>query len=119
MKFLARFFRRVPARKARVECDEVGMTLTTAAGRQESVRWDDLHEVFIVTTDEGPLVDDVFWMLRSESGGCAVPSETAGVERLIERLQQLPGFNNRAVIQAMGSTDNARFVCWDRDPPAG
>jgi len=29
-------------------------------------------------------------------------------------LQQLPGFDNAAVIAAMQSTDNQRFLCWER-----
>jgi len=34
-----------------------------------------------------------------------------GADKLLEALQKLPGFDNEAVINAMGSTGNARFVC--------
>ena len=88
-----------------------------ASGEQQSVRWDELEEVAIVTTDCGPFLDDVFWMLCGKNRGCVVPSESLGTNELIERLQKLPGFDNHAVIQAMGSTDNARFVCWTRNTP--
>jgi hypothetical protein len=70
-----------------------------------------------VTTDHGPFVDDVFWLLIGEDGkGCAVPSEAEGMKALLERLQRLPGFDNEAVIAAMGSTSNARFRVWKRVP---
>jgi hypothetical protein len=34
-------------------------------GVQESVHWDDLVEVGILTTDEGPWSEDVFWLLMA------------------------------------------------------
>lgn len=42
-----------------------------------------------------------------------LPSETSA-SQLLERLQQLDGFNNEAVIDSMGSTDNNEFICWER-----
>jgi hypothetical protein len=36
------------------------------------------------------------------------------MKELLVRLQQLPGFDNGVVIKAMGSTGDARFVCWKR-----
>jgi len=83
-------------------------------GKAEKVRWDDLREVAIVTTDGGPWRDDVLWVLEGDDGGCVVGSEAEGAAGLLPRLQQLPGFDNKAVIAAMGSADNARFVCWKR-----
>ena len=75
----------------------------------------ELNEVAIVTTADGPFVDDVMWVLSGTSCGCLVPSETEGMQALLGRLQQLPSFNNEAVIEAMGCCSNARFVCWRRE----
>jgi hypothetical protein len=75
-------------------------------GKTESIRWDELREVGIVTTDEGPWAADVFWLLLCDGVGCAVPSEAQGARTLLERLSELPGFDARAVIEAMGCTDN-------------
>ena len=44
--------------------------------------------------------------------GCAIPQEWPGFGALLERLRRLPGFDNGAVIGAMGCTDDDRFVCW-------
>ena len=116
MRLLDRLFRRNPGERPRVTFDAEGVVRTLPDGRSESVRWGELQEVSILTTDEGPYGDDVIWMLRGTGGGCAVPSETDGVTGLLARLQQLPGFDNGAVIRAMGSTDAAEFVCWRRAP---
>jgi len=108
-------FRRTPKVKPRVTFDAEGITQLMPDGKTQTVRWSDLQEVGILTTDDGPMGDDVFWMLPgTEGAGCAIPSETEGMQELLPRLQQLEGFDNEAVIEAMGSTSNARFVCWKR-----
>jgi hypothetical protein len=94
--------------------DADGVTRTMPDGRIESITWDELQEVKIVTTDEGPNVDDVFWVLSGNGKGCTVPSESVGMKELLNRLQTLPGFNNAAVIQAMGCTQKEKFICWQR-----
>jgi hypothetical protein len=100
----------------RVSFTAEAVTRTRPDGVAESIRWDGLHEVGIVTTDEGPFAEDVFLLLLSADGksGCAVPQLADGFAGLLARLQELPGFDNEAVIRAMGSTANARFVCWKR-----
>jgi hypothetical protein len=80
------------------------------------VRWSDLQVVFIQTTDAGPAVDDVFWVLGAGESGCVVPSEADGMSLLVERLQRLPNFDNSAVIQAMSCSENREFLCWKRGP---
>jgi len=48
-----------------VSFDNRQIVRTLPDGRTESVRWDDLEEISIITSDEGPYVDDVFWMIGS------------------------------------------------------
>jgi hypothetical protein len=101
--------------RGHVAFDAEQVTRTLPDGRTERVCWADLQEVSILTTDEGPMADDVIWMLHGKNNnGCAVPSETEGMEELLPRLQELPGFDNEAVFMAMGSTNNAIFICWKR-----
>ena len=85
-------------------------------GTVESITWDELDAIDIVTTDEGPYVDDVFFLLigRDPSRGCAISNEAKGFPLLLARLQSLPGFDNGVVIRAMTTAVNARFVVWRR-----
>ena len=111
------FLRRWRARNPdRVTFTNDAVTRVRPDGVAETIRWDELHEVGIFTTDEGPWREDVFFMLITADGksGCAVPQSADGTNALLDRLQQLPGFDNEAVIRAMGSTSNAKFVCWTR-----
>jgi len=113
------FLRRKPAEPAppdRVTFDENAVTRSKPDGTTQSVRWDDLREVTIATSNLGPWEDDVLWILTGREGDewLMVPSEAEGMAPLLDRLQQLPGFDNEAVIRAMGSTDLAFFPCWSR-----
>jgi hypothetical protein len=79
------------------------------------VLWEELQEVGILTTDAGPAVDDVFWVLvYGPEKACLIPSETVGIGKLLKRLQTLPSFDSTAVISAMASSENAKFVCWTK-----
>ena len=114
-KLILRFFRRSKGRD-RVRFTDDTVTRIRSDGVEETIRWDDLDQIAILTTDEGPWREDVFVLLIASDGksGCAVPQSSDGCERLLERLQKFPGFDNEAVIKAMGSTSNAKFVCWKR-----
>lgn len=96
-----------------ITIDDVGVRRVLGGGKVEAVAWKDLVEVEIVTTDEGPFVDDVFFLLVGADGsGCCVPQGVPGSEGLLDRLQGLPEFDNGKVIEAMGCAENGRFVCW-------
>lgn len=84
--------------------------------RVEEIAWADLIEVGVLTTDEGPFREDVFFMLLgpTKEKGCSIPQGAEGSQRLVERLGSLPGFDHEALIRAMGSTSNNRFVCWQK-----
>ena len=83
-------------------------------GRVERVAWNDLQKVEVITTSEGPFAPDVFWVLHGTNGGCAVPQGATGEKELLERLQALPGFDNRALMEAMACTSDKSFVCWEK-----
>ncbi len=112
---LKRFFEPERPARERIVVDDWGVRREIPDGTREEVAWADLVEVQIVTTDEGPFVDDVFFLLAGAGGkGCCVPQGAPGSEPLLDRLQKLPGFDNAKVIDAMGCSENARFVCWKK-----
>ncbi len=102
--------------KVLVAFDDERVTCDWPDGDSRVVTWDDLSAVVIHTTDTGPFAEDVFLVLDAADGGCIIPQEAEGFPELIERLQQLTGFDNEALISAMTCTDNATFPCWRRGP---
>lgn len=103
-------------KKEKVEYDESSIRRYMVTGKIESITWDELYEIGIVTTDEGPVLDDVFWIFlnHDKSKGCAVSNNAEGFGLLLRRIQCLPNFDNETVIRAMGCTTNNRFVIWKR-----
>lgn len=84
-------------------------------GQTERVAWEQLQAFIVETTDDGPWLPDVFWVLEgSATSGCVIPQGATGDRVLLERLQSLPGFDSEEFIRAMGSTSNQKFLCWKR-----
>lgn len=97
--------------------NDEGVARELGGGRVEAVRWEHLLEIAIVTTDEGPFLEDFFWLLRGDDGtGVCVPQELASAHDLLGVLQRRfeDTFDNHAVIRASLCTDNATFTCWRR-----
>lgn len=103
----------VRRRKQVLQITDEGVRRELANGEHEAVRWAELTEVWVLTTDDGPYGEDVYFALVSTNGkGVAVPNGLAVQHDLLAHLQKLPGFDNTAVVAAMGSTTNQRFVVW-------
>jgi len=101
-----------------VACDSTALQFQWARGSTTSIHWDDVQRVLIRTTDRGPFDDDVFFVVEASGENYVIPQQAAGAEQLLSRLQQLPGFDNEAVIESMGCTDNKDFLCWERNKSA-
>ena len=93
-------------RRPTVVVDDQSVNCRRPEGLVERIRWPDLRAVFIHTTDQGPFIDDVFWVLTGGDSGCVVPSGSEGIDCLIKRFRRLPNFDFDQAIQAMSSTEN-------------
>lgn len=87
------------------------LTVTESATRSATVRWADVREVCVRTTDAGPFTEDVFFVVRDATLQLTIPQSHAP-ETFVARLQALPGFDNEALISAMTSMQNAEFICY-------
>lgn len=99
----------------KVVWDDTRVSLTPPSGKSLSIEWADLRGVFIETNSLGPFAEDVHWLLATDSGSLVIPQEAEGMQELLTRLQQLPGFDNKAVIEAMSSVDDQIFLVWKTD----
>ena len=98
-----------------IQMTESAVSCHRPDGVVETVRWDELQQVQVLTTSDGPFAPDCFWLLRGpETTGCCIPQGATGDAELLDRIQKLPGFDNLAFIEAMGSTQEAIFTCWQR-----
>jgi hypothetical protein len=111
---LGRLFGRGGSRgEEAVQVTDDGVSRTLADGTIESVAWDELDSVRVMTTPEGPAAEDVFFVLEAGDHGCVVPQGSAP-DGFLPRLQALPGFDNEKLIEAMSTAEEAEFACWQR-----
>ncbi len=98
-----------------IQVDEVGV-LRVEGPIREQIQWQDIVEIRIVTTSEGPFGEDVFFALAGANGkGCLVPHAAAVRTKLLEELQsRFPNLRNETVIEAMGCTSDRNFLLWKR-----
>lgn len=111
---LRNLFRRRP-QPSRLQVTSADVTLIDPAGAVTAIRWDELGGVVVETNDAGPWADDVIWHLFAADATkqLTVPQSLEGNRELLRALQQLPGFDNAAVVAAMGSTGLDAFLCWE------
>ena len=103
-----------PESSYRVAVDDRVVTCTTPGGDTSTVTFAELKSVVIRTTDKGPMVPDVFWVLIGVDHTCVVPQGATGEKALVDRLARLPGFNFEGPVAAMCCTKNQEFDCWKR-----
>lgn len=82
-------------------------------GKKEKHLFEDLCKVTIITTDQGPFEDDVFWLMLFKSI-IMIPQGCHGEDKLLEVLQNFPGFDNEQVIEAMSCSENRSFLVWEK-----
>ena len=98
-----------------VTVTEQGVSCWSRRGGAESISWVALRQVVLQAVDGMP-VGDVHWLLIGDDGtGCVVPIDADGADELLRSLQLLPGFDNEAVVVAMGVLEGAELV-WQRGP---
>lgn len=76
----------------------------------------DVRAVAIITTDQGPWQDDLFWRFTLAERSVEVPASARGYDILPDLLSKhFPGSDLGQMIDAMGSTENACFPLWAAD----
>ncbi|HEY9681835.1 MAG TPA: hypothetical protein V6C86_09670 [Oculatellaceae cyanobacterium] len=111
--YVAKLFR---GRKSEtVTMTDEAITRTLSSGEAESVRFDDLEKVYIVTTDQGPFVEDLFYVLKGHHGSTIIGQEWASKVKLMEMLFKLPNLDLEQILRAMASVENQAFVIWRED----
>jgi hypothetical protein len=104
-----------------LDVDGVGVTRRLADGREESVRWDELHEVEVITTKVGVHKQDgvILVLGAGDERGCLVPSGLAAEHGVVERVAGLPGFDVHALSVAMERPPPSRTTVWTRAAEPG
>ena len=104
-----------PERHVHVSTNEHGIGVDHPNGQHQAVSWSEATRVFIETNDSGPLGMDWWWIVESPETLCEFPDGSRGEkEARAAFTAHLKGLDWDAVIDAVGCTENARFVCWEK-----
>jgi hypothetical protein len=95
--------------------DEAGVSVLWPKGERRTIAWNEVDLVAIETNGSGPWGYDVWTVLEGGDKRVDWPQGATGEDGMLAELQRrFPGFDDDAVIAAMGCTDNGRFVCWHK-----
>lgn len=82
---------------------------------RESIRWDQVREITLVTTSKGPGFPDLWYVFAGEGVGCSVPSEAKGFDQLWEVFKsKFPGLDYEAIIAA--GVEDGKKRLWPPNP---
>jgi hypothetical protein len=100
--------------RTRYYFDRGTITAATPFSRKFSFNVRDIQEIGIKTTDDGPMVEDTFWLLNPDTDNVHIPSECVAFKQLMDYFGQLEGFDWQPFIEAMSCTERSYFLCWKR-----
>jgi hypothetical protein len=115
-KLLNWFTKKSPDHTQEVRFSYDGNTITAEgplAGRT-SVRIEDIREIGVETTDTGPFVEDVFWVINRDTDALRIPQDSPVFKELMDAFGSFEGFNWEPFTEAMACTDRRYFLCWRR-----
>jgi hypothetical protein len=103
-----------------LQITDEGVLRRLGRGNSEYVRWKDLREVTLVSTQGMNVAEDYFYVLAGTgNSGVLVGQNLAAKHDLLSHLAKLPGFDHRGIAMAMGATGNQRFLLWRARPIEG
>ena len=102
------------ARQTRFSFDGTTITAEGPFARRVSVKLDDIREIGIETTDRGPFVEDVFWLINRDTDALRIPQDSPIFQALMDIFGKWDGFDWGPFIKAMSCAENQYFLCWRR-----
>ncbi len=116
MGFFSQFFKKKVPRNPE---DDFTVTVTDEfikvehpSRKTEQISWENIEEIKLINTDQGPWLPDIWLTLLGQNEGCLIPTGTKGYEEVYEIVSKYKDFNFENVINSMSCTENAEFELW-------
>lgn len=96
--------------------DNSELEISYPDGESDRVGISDVNKIEILTTNEGPWSEDLWWVFHAKTRDepFCVPQMALGNEKIFDLLKSsFDQANMDAVRKAMGSTSNAKFEVWN------
>ncbi|MBA3661042.1 MAG: hypothetical protein H0W64_04920 [Gammaproteobacteria bacterium] len=76
--------------------------------------WSEFQQFVIETNDRGPFEEDVFLILQTNTDKIIIPQSKVASDKAEKLFQHFPNFNFDILTQAMSSSQNQQFICWNK-----
>jgi hypothetical protein len=85
-----------------------------SANSTEQVKWKELSQVSVISTDKGPY-EPYLWVSLNDLNGNALmfPLGAKNSKEVLEKILGLDGFDLKLWSLAMSSTENKKFLVWN------
>ena len=90
------------------------ITIERPFGRKLLLKLEDVDEIGVQTTDQGPFAEDVYWLLKQGTTSVRIPEPSPVFKMLMDRFHSWPGFDWQPFTEAMACSDCRYFRCWQR-----
>lgn len=86
------------------------LKVTDPQNHVQQIQLAEIKGIAIQTDDSGPLGSDVIWFISNGTSTVSFPMGAKGEDTALKALQEIDGFDNEQLINAMGSTKSNVFV---------
>lgn len=117
MSFFSNLFktkRKEPEDYYVVKLDEFKVSVEHKKFGREEVYFENLTEINLINTDEGPWLPDIWLDLVSVDSKCRIPQGAHGYEEVFDKVSKYDGFDFGNVIKSNTCTDNRTFNLWNK-----
>ena len=101
----------------RVTITAITLEVAYPPAERDTVKWNDINTILIVTKDQGPAQPDVWLTLISDEGKCMIPQGAPGYDDVYDIVSKYKAFDFENVIKAAMCTDNKEFLLWSNKTP--
>lgn len=100
-----------------VEITDTLLNVTYPSGEDKVIEWDQIDEILILVTTDGPELPDVWLTLRGRGKNVMLPLIAPGYEKVYDIVSKYDGFDFEAVIQAMSTVPDRdyQFTLWKKE----
>ena len=106
--------RKQPEDYYETEITDVYVKVTHPKRKTEQIDWNEIEEIKLINTDEGPFLPDVWLILMGNGKGCSIPQGSDGWNKVYEIVSKYDGFNFENVIKSASCAHNETFELWQK-----
>lgn len=106
--------RKQPEDHYEIEITDIAVKVTHPKRKTKQIEWNEIEEIKLINTDEGPFLPDVWLILMGNGKGCSIPQGSNGWDKVYDIVSKYDGFNFDQVLKSASCTDNETFELWKK-----